>query len=217
MSTPSQIAANQANSQHSTGPKTEEGKAVSSQNGTSHGLCGHFTVLPWENENEFNSFCCHLLAELSPATRLERDLVESMAQHRWLVKRALFLQNQCFALDSFHCDQEKKLALYLRYQTTNERAYYKALHEFQKLKEQRRKAEIGFASQTRETERETRRQERHELQKKRANLANIFAEAELENQLILNIANYWTEISKDPVKDAKFREAAARYSLQTAA
>jgi hypothetical protein len=159
MSTPSQIAANQANSQHSTGPKTEEGKAVSSQNGTSHGLCGHFTVLPWENENEFNSFCCHLLAELSPATRLERDLVESMAQHRWLVKRALFLQNQCFALDSFHCDQEKKLALYLRYQTTNERAYYKAHHEFQKLKEQRKKAEIGFASQTR-------KEETHELKKK---------------------------------------------------
>jgi hypothetical protein len=216
MSTSAQIAANQANSQLSSGPKTEQGKAVSSHNGISHGLSGAFMVLSWEDQGEFNRFCCHLIAELSPTTVIERDLVEAMAQHRWLVKRAVFLQDRCFALDDLHCEQEKRLALYFRYQTTHERAYYKAFQQFQKLREQRRKIEIGFASQKREEQHETRRQERHELQKKRAELANFLAEAELQEQLISNVANYCAEIAKDPLKDAKFRELHARYGLSAA-
>jgi hypothetical protein len=217
MPTQAQITANQANSQLSSGPKTEQGKAVSSHNGISHGLSGAFMVLSWEDQGEFNRFCCHLIAELSPTTVIERDLVEAMAQHRWLVKRAVFLQDRCFATDDLHCEQEKKLALYFRYQTTHERAYYKAFQQFQKLREQKKTSEIGFASQKRKADEETRRAERHGLRKKHAELANLFAEAELENQLISNIANYCAEISKDPVKDAKFRDASSHYSLRNAA
>ncbi len=40
MSTQAQILANQANSLHSSGPKTEEGKAISSKNNFRHGLTG---------------------------------------------------------------------------------------------------------------------------------------------------------------------------------
>jgi hypothetical protein len=38
MATDAQIAANQANAQHSTGPKSETGKANSSRNATKHGM-----------------------------------------------------------------------------------------------------------------------------------------------------------------------------------
>ena len=54
MSTTAQIAANQANSQHSTGAKTETGKAASAQNNSKHGLTGRFAVLPTENQAEFD-------------------------------------------------------------------------------------------------------------------------------------------------------------------
>jgi len=43
--TEKQVAANQSNAQHSTGPKTERGKRVSSQNGYKHGL---YAKLPLE-------------------------------------------------------------------------------------------------------------------------------------------------------------------------
>src|SRR5581483_10664294 len=64
MSTPAQVAANQANSQHSTGPKTEEGKAVSCLNNFRHGLAGvQFSVLPGECEEEYDTLVAGLKAE----------------------------------------------------------------------------------------------------------------------------------------------------------
>ncbi len=44
MATAAQIAANQANAQKSTGPKTPPGKAASSRNATKHGLSGSTTA-----------------------------------------------------------------------------------------------------------------------------------------------------------------------------
>ena len=63
MSTEAQIAANQANSQLSSGPKTEEGKAASSKNHLSHGLTyrgGMFILLPWENAQEYDQLVVNL-------------------------------------------------------------------------------------------------------------------------------------------------------------
>ncbi|HZU23927.1 MAG TPA: hypothetical protein VFA04_00300 [Bryobacteraceae bacterium] len=50
MSSSAQILANQKNATSSTGPRTEAGKATSSQNAVSHGLTGGFRVLPHENQ-----------------------------------------------------------------------------------------------------------------------------------------------------------------------
>jgi hypothetical protein len=49
-----QLAANQANAQRSTGPKTAQGKAISARNNFRHGFSGAFTVLPWESQDEFD-------------------------------------------------------------------------------------------------------------------------------------------------------------------
>jgi hypothetical protein len=71
-----------------------------------------------------------------------------MAQSEWLVARALRLQGA--SLNNLDATGDStKFALYIRYQTTHERAFYKALNEFQKLREQKVKAEIGFASHKR--------------------------------------------------------------------
>ena len=56
MSTEAQIAANRANAEQSTGPKTEEGKAASSRNHSSHGLCTYneiFFMLPHESTEAY--------------------------------------------------------------------------------------------------------------------------------------------------------------------
>ena len=46
MSSAAQVAANQANAQLSTGPKTTEGKASSSRNALKTGLTGRTMILP---------------------------------------------------------------------------------------------------------------------------------------------------------------------------
>jgi len=69
-----------------------------------------------------------------------------MGQHDWLCGRALRLQNTCIFEDQ-HFRATQQFAFYVRYQTTHERAYYKALNELQKLREQKRKEQIGFESQ----------------------------------------------------------------------
>ena len=52
------------------------------------------------------------------------------------------LQGNCF-LDDGTID-DKRLALYLRYETTHERAFHKCLNELLRIRAEKRKAEIGF-------------------------------------------------------------------------
>ncbi len=65
MSTPEQIAANRANSQHSTGAKTEAGKAASSKNNFRHGFNCPFSLLESENADEFKVVLDDLRSRIS--------------------------------------------------------------------------------------------------------------------------------------------------------
>src|SRR5207248_7296484 len=92
IATPAQIAANQANAQRSTGPRTPEGKAISAMNNFRHGFNGAFTVLPWEDQSEFEKLQTGLRDEHKPSGLTETILVDKMAQALWLTKRAVVLQ-----------------------------------------------------------------------------------------------------------------------------
>ncbi len=74
------------------------------------------------------------------------NLVQEMTQSYWLMQRAIRLQNGCFSEIDPLADSPKQLALYLCYQTTHNRAFYKALNELQRLREQKRKAERDEAA-----------------------------------------------------------------------
>jgi low affinity Fe/Cu permease len=175
MSTSAQVATNQANSQHSTGPKTEEGKAVSCLNNFRHGLAGvQFSVLPGECEEEYDTLVAGLKTEHQPATITECILVEKLAQHFWLSQRA-----QRYA--DLSMDNEKQFSLFLRYQTTNDRAFHKCLDQLLKLRAEKRKAEIGFESQKRQ---EAEAAAKQELNQAKARLANAkAADLEFETEL----------------------------------
>ena len=101
-----------------------------------------------ENIEKFNVMLASLNAEYQPQTETERVLVRHLAEHDWLRARALRLQNSCIPTDQ-HMMATEHFALYLRYQTTHERAFYKALNELQKLRNERKKEQIGFESQKR--------------------------------------------------------------------
>jgi hypothetical protein len=149
MASTAQAFANRENATHSTGPTTAEGKATVSENRRTHGLTGRFTLLSWENASEFAQLCESLLAEHQPANDTELRLIDAIAQHHWLAQRAIHLQNQL--LEAAVLDH-RTFSLYLRYQTTNERAYFRAMRELQTLRKEKRQQEIGFESQKRDQE-----------------------------------------------------------------
>src|SRR5215831_9691263 len=96
MATAAQVTANQANATHSTGPKTPEGKAAAARNATRHGLSGAFTVLPHEDQDEFDTLLASLRVEFHPANQHESFLVEQMAQSRWRLSRGRRLETAMF-------------------------------------------------------------------------------------------------------------------------
>src|SRR5271165_2954322 len=150
MATARQKEANRANSQKSTGPVTDEGKAKSSLNRLSHGLTSNVNIVADENPAEFQALLYDLATEYDPATPTEQILVEKMALNQWLSLRAFRLQGEAFLdlklmSDSFGIP--KNLGLLIRYQTSAERTFHKAHNELVKTQKERKKSEIGFESQ----------------------------------------------------------------------
>ena len=147
MLTQAQVNANQANSQKSTGPKTEEGKARSSRNRLSHGFASSTRFVKGEDPAEFNLLLDDLISEHQPATPTEQILVEQMAHHHWIGLRATRLLDSevAFYLRS-GCTPVMQLGLFMRYQTAAERSFYKAHTTLLKAQKQRRDSQIGFES-----------------------------------------------------------------------
>lgn len=147
-SSAAQFAANRENARLSSGPVTPEGKAVVSQNRRTHGLVGRFTVLPWECAEDFQALTLSFYAEHKPETDTERRLVDSLIQHYWLKERAVQLQEQLLTNSADPTDVDsRKLSLFLRYQSTHERSYYKAERELQNARKAKAKQDIGFEPQ----------------------------------------------------------------------
>ena len=141
---------NRANAQHSTGPRSAEGKLASSRNSLKHGLASGTLLIPGEDRAAFEALRDALLEEHQPATQTEELLVQEMAQSYWLTQRAIRFQNECFTPDGV---DPKQLSLFLRYQTTHDRAFYKALNTLLRLKQSRAREQsvekLGFVSQNR--------------------------------------------------------------------
>src|SRR4051812_4346158 len=93
MATPAQINANRRNSQKSTGPQSEAGKAKSSRNNLSHGFFSSVLFMEGEDPETFYLLLTDLRAEFQPTTPYEQILVEKMAQSQWLCLRACRLQS----------------------------------------------------------------------------------------------------------------------------
>jgi hypothetical protein len=185
MATDAQILANQANAQHSTGPQTETGKATSCKNNFKYGLTGSsFTVLDFEDQDEYDRLLAGLRFEHQPGTVTESILVEIMAQSYWLRKRALYLQDQCATDEDLTLEeQQKQLALFLRYQTTHDRAFHRALNDLLKLRAERRRVEIGFESQKQKQAQESRRDAAEKRTQELHQFAVLLAEAKVTHQL----------------------------------
>lgn len=82
------LAANRANAQKSTGPRTEEGKAASRKNSLRHGLTAKTVVLDSEDPAEYAAFRDRVIDSFAPAEGAEQLLTEQLADALWRLKRA---------------------------------------------------------------------------------------------------------------------------------
>jgi hypothetical protein len=171
---PARLAANRANAKLSNGALSPATKAISAQNHTVHGLARHqngaFKLLTSEDRIAFEALKQSLFDEHLPATTTESILVNNMAESNWLSARAQRLQDTCMNPETGAVSDEKKFSLYMRYQTTHTRAFHKCLNDLLKLRNEKRKAELGVEAQNRKAEDQQAKNERHsaELLKKEA-------------------------------------------------
>src|SRR6478609_6939420 len=98
MSTAVQLAANLANAQSSSGPKSEEGKKRSSLNALKTGLTGRTVLMPGDDAQAYQDHVCRFIDEFEPATAREEELVQSLADTRWRLLRIPALETNLYAL-----------------------------------------------------------------------------------------------------------------------
>ena len=92
-----QLAANRANSQLSTGPTSPEGKSKVSLNAVKTALTGRTVLLCTDDAAEYERFLRAYEKEFKPFTQRECDLVQSIADTMWRLRRIPGLEMGIFA------------------------------------------------------------------------------------------------------------------------
>lgn len=132
------LHANRENAKLSCGPRLEIGKEIVSGNSGKHGLSGSkFRVLASEAQSEFDDLLARLSKSYAPDEG-ESELLLGMVEALWLARRAIRCQDRCIeALESGDAEAAKAaridITIYLRYQTTHERAHQRYAAELRKL------------------------------------------------------------------------------------
>jgi hypothetical protein len=168
MATDRQIAANRLNSQKSTGPRTETGKAASRMNALKSGIHAAAHTVRGEDPAALAELTAEYYAEFHPVTPRQRDLVDTVVHNEWLIRRLRLTESDLYAhhfqrhddnfdpkyrhrvlarehplSDSFESLEKRLLRLQSRLNSL-ERSTRAALKELKELKESTTSEEIGF-------------------------------------------------------------------------
>ena len=156
MNSPARLAANAQNAQHSTGPRTQEGKDRVRHNATRHGFTSKTLIAKGESQEEHDALKTGFLRDYAPANDVERALVERVAENHWRLQRlyraeAQFIdamQNEvCGNLGAMFADASTtaRTSLFLRYLNTAERAYNRSLADLKAAQADRAQVEAEQA------------------------------------------------------------------------
>jgi len=161
-----QLAANRANAKKSTGPRGEAGKQTVSLNAVRHGLAGNTAVLPEEDRAAHQAFCGELLGELAPATAMELNLAQSIANDLWRLNRAAAIEINMFAVGVIEDDPDpdhdsamqtalagartfinhaNKFGLLSLYEQRINRAVHKNMAELRRMQAERQETRVATA------------------------------------------------------------------------
>jgi hypothetical protein len=138
MASPAQVTANIANAQNSSGPRTETGKAASSQNALKHGLTAQTVLLPGEDEAAYGQLCEGMFHDFTPDAATEKELIQLLCDTQWRLHR-------CSRLEAAILSQEnldlKALDIVSKHEVRLKKVYSTTLQEARSLKDARRRIE----------------------------------------------------------------------------
>jgi hypothetical protein len=87
---------NRANAKKSTGPRTIEGKQRSCMNACKHNLTGFNLIMQADELETYQRLSATLMSDLKPATELERQTVQKIADTHFRLNRISGLENNIF-------------------------------------------------------------------------------------------------------------------------
>jgi hypothetical protein len=96
--TEARLAANRANAQKSTGPRTEAGKSVSRMNALKSGLHAQSHIIRGEDPEALARLAAEYNAEFHPVTPRQRDLVDTLVDNEWKIRRLRAIETDLWAL-----------------------------------------------------------------------------------------------------------------------
>jgi len=136
-------AINRANAQHSTGPRTSEGKQRSSLNALRHGVTSQAIVLPSEDPETYQRHLQSFIDEYKPKGPTEAHFVETLADTTWRLKRVAAFEARLMTGDAVDClhDQIRALATVSTHGHRLERQFQSARRQLQEIQEARRQQE----------------------------------------------------------------------------
>ena len=131
---PAQLAANAANAQHSTGPRTPEGQARSSQNARTHGLTARDLVIAPDEREEFEELRSDYQTAVQPQDAIQQSVFELLVGAAWNLRRIRRMEVRACSDATLTAEKlEKELDRLVRYKTCIERTFYRSLKELKAL------------------------------------------------------------------------------------
>jgi hypothetical protein len=152
MATASQAAANLDNAQHSTGPRTEAGKAASSHNSLKHGLTAQTVLLPGEDPAAYAAFREGLLHDLAPVNHIELSLATELVDIQWRLNRVPILEARILSADAPDFKALNNISLHAARLKRQYTASLKNLFDVQRRRETNRRANIEAAALIRQAD-----------------------------------------------------------------
>jgi hypothetical protein len=132
-----QQEANRKNAQHSSGPKTPEGKAAVRFNALTYGLRTRATILPDENAADYSQLWDELEADWQPQTRTERCYLETVVTSQWLLRRVAESEQNIYLSVAFGEQQFKMLAYVAKQRAQLERSFRTAIADMKQSQQER--------------------------------------------------------------------------------
>ena len=96
MATQAQIEANRNNAKHSTGPRTAEGRSVSSRNALQHGMDAASIVIPGEDPAAYERLAADYQSDLAPQSALEQFQVDTIIRADWQRRRLKRIETKLY-------------------------------------------------------------------------------------------------------------------------
>ncbi len=170
MASAKQIAANRRNASLPRGPLSAEASAAIRENAVKHGLTAKHVVMQHEDEADYHELRASIVMEYQPLTPQEHRFADQIAQNYWRLLRCRRVETATFenrlgtlkdrlkidpkaAIDNDEgisicmSNEGRDFDTLRRYETTIERAWYRAIRELRAAQKERRENEAAQAEE----------------------------------------------------------------------